>query len=113
MNTSSKFRNCPLVSRSATLIVLNAVSILLASTISPSTSPISAGSFFNSWKRAITVFIAVPAVSADSRVVSIICDKKAAVVSNSIFAESAIDAVFVIAVAISLVSAAVIAASCE
>jgi hypothetical protein len=56
----------------------------LASTISPSTSPISSGDFFNSWKRAITVFKAVPAVSADSRVVSIIYDKKAAVVSNYI-----------------------------
>jgi hypothetical protein len=61
----------------------------------------------------MTVFIAVPAVSADSLVVSMICDKKAAVVSNSIPAEDAIEAVFVIAEEISSTSAAVIAASSE
>jgi hypothetical protein len=42
--------------------------------------------FLTSEKRATTVFKAVPAVSADSRVVSIIYAKNAAVVSNSIFA---------------------------
>jgi hypothetical protein len=42
-----------------------------------------------------------------------ICDKNAAVVSNSIPAEDAIEAVFVIAEEISLTSEAVIAASFE
>jgi hypothetical protein len=42
-----------------------------------------------------------------------ICDKKAAVVSNSIPAECAMDAVFVIAFEISSTSAAVIAANYE
>jgi hypothetical protein len=46
------------------------------------------------------VFIAVPAVSGASWVVSMIYASKAAVVSNSIFAELAIEAVLDIAVAI-------------
>jgi hypothetical protein len=46
------------------------------------------------------VFIAVPAVSGASWVVSIIYASKAAVVSNSIFALCAMEAVFSIAVAI-------------
>jgi hypothetical protein len=46
------------------------------------------------------VFIAVPAVSGASWVVSMIYASNAAVVSNSIFALAAIDAVFSMAVAI-------------
>jgi hypothetical protein len=57
--------------------------------------------------------MAVPAVSADSRVVSIICDKSAEVVSKDIPALSAMEAVFVIAVEISSTLDAVIEASFE
>jgi hypothetical protein len=46
------------------------------------------------------VFIAVPAVSGASYVVSMICANNAAVVSNSMLAEDAMEAVFDIAAAI-------------
>jgi hypothetical protein len=59
------------------------------------------------------VFIAVPAVSGASWVVSIICASSAAVVSNYMFALAAIEAVFSIAVEIYAVSAAVTAANWE
>jgi len=70
--------------------VRKASETLLTSINSPSSSlPLNSPSstnFLTSEKRATTVFNAVPAVSADSRVVSIIYAKNAAVVSNSIFA---------------------------
>jgi len=78
--------------------------------------PSSSSLLYNSLtsaNRATTVFNAVPAVSADSRVVSIIYAKNAAVVSNSIPALCAKDATFVIAVEISSTSEAVIAANFE
>ena len=112
-NTSSKSLNFPLVSVNVTPTERSASSISLKLAVSPSTSTIPVGSFLISVNLAMIVFIAVPKFSADSRVVSIIWARNAAVVSNSIFAEAAIEAVLVIAVAISSVSEAVIAANSE
>jgi hypothetical protein len=90
---------------------------LLTSISSPSSSSpfssFSSTNFLTSANLAITVLRAVPAVSADSRVVSIIYAKNAAVVSNSIPALCARDATFVIAVEISSTLDAVFAASSE
>ena len=97
--------------------VRKAVEILFTSISSPSSSvPNNSPSEYSSLTSenlAITVFKAVPAVSADSRVVSMIWDKNAAVVSNSILALWAKDATLVIATEISWVSEAVIAANSE
>jgi len=99
------------------LAVRKAAYTLFTSIISPSESyPLtwpSSNNFLTSENLATTVLSAVPAVSADSRVVSIIYAKKAAVVSNSIFALLAREATLVIAVEISSTLDAVFAASSE
>jgi len=103
------FKSIPAVRRAALTLL---TSITCPSSSAPLTYSVSIN-FLTSEKRATTVFKAVPAVSADSRVVSIIYAKNAAVVSNSIFALWARDATFVIAVEISSTFDAVFAASSE
>jgi hypothetical protein len=101
----------------STPAVRRAADTLLTSITCPSSSlPCSYSvltSFLTSVKRATTVLSAVPAVSADSRVVSIIYAKNAEVVSKSILALCANDATFVIAVEISSTLEADIAANFE
>jgi len=96
---------------------LKAAEILLRFITSPSSSvpvsPPSEASFLTSPNLETIVFNAVPAVSGDSCVVSIIYVKNAEVVSNSIPADLASEATLVIAVEISSTLAAALAARAE